>query len=259
MSISGKFAGGLAVAVAVAGLAQGALAASIRFDSLQAMWANPTGGSYVTMSSGYGDPVDIRWGKPWGRSGGKSGYTFDAVDTPFTRVQDAVFALGEFTHINKVIWGGTSISSVELFLKADITAIPDAGPEVSLGTSIFRFLVKHTETPNNGNCPAGSVSNCDDIVSITALDSSDTVSIGGVDYTLSILGFAESVADASAGNFDSQFLSPEHGSNTRILAGKFTVVDNNPPAPVPLPAGLPMLLIGLGALGVIRRRSQRSA
>ncbi|GEM_PF-389893 len=261
MSIFGKIAGGLAAAVAVAGLAHGALAASIRFDSLQAMWANPTGGSYVSMSSGYGDPVDIRWGRPWpwGGSGGKSGYTFDAVDTPFTRVQDAVFALGEFTHINKVIWLGTGISSVELFLKADLTAIPDSGPEVSLGTSIFRFLVKHTETPNNGNCPAGSTSNCDDIVSITALDSSDTVSIGGVDYTLSILGFAESVADANAGNFNSDFLSPENGSNTRILAGKFTVVDNNPPAPVPLPAGLPMLLIGLASLGFLQLRRNRNA
>ena len=258
MNIKRKITRYLAVAFASAGLAQAATAASVRFDSLEAMWTNPTGGSNITMSPGYGDPVEIKWGVPWGGGSERSGYSFDAVDTPFTRVQDAVFALGEFTHINKVINIGTGISTVELFLKADLTAIPDAGPEVGLGTSTFRFLVKHEETPNSGTCPVGSTSICDDVVSITALDTSDTISIGGIDYTLSILGFATSVANAGAGIFDPEFLSPENGSNTRVLAGKFTVVDNNP-APVPLPAGLPMLLIGLGALGIIRRSAQKKA
>ncbi len=237
-------------AFAAMALATAAHAASVRFDTLEALWTNPTGGSSIVMTPSYDDPATIRWGIPhMSGTGEKSGYEFDAVDTPFIRPADDVFALGRFTHFNKVINLGTGISSVELFLKADIVLIPDAGPEVSLGENIFRFLVKHDETPNVAPCLPGSVSVCDDAVSITALDTSDMVLIDGTEYTLSILGFSYTVADAEAGIFDSEFLSPENGTNTRVLAATFSVAGNNP-APVPLPAGLPMLLAGLGLMRI---------
>ena len=239
--------------VASLGVVSAAEAASVRFDSLEAVFQNATGGSNIVQTISYGDPASIRWGVTNG--GPQSGYDFDAQDTPFTRVQDTVFGLGEFTHHNFPIGRNTGITSVELFVRANIVSVPDAGPDVSLGTSIFKFLIKHEETHNVAPCPYPGTSVCDDRVSISTLTSSDSVLIDGINYTLSILGFSETLADANNGIFNADFLSPEGGSNTRVLAATFAVDDRNI-APVPLPAGLPLLLASLGVLGLVRKRSK---
>ena len=86
-------------------------------------------------------------------------------------------------------------------------------------------------------------------MSISTALGTDTFHVGDASYTLNILGFATSIANAEAGIFNSVFSSPEGGSNLRILAAEFS---QDVPT-IPLPAAGWLLLAGIGGLGALRR------
>jgi hypothetical protein len=101
----------------------------------------------------------------------------------------------------------------------------------------------------------------------------DTINVGGIlsasgvfDLTIDFIdGFLPSEADVfnifNAGSIDSNFLSfanvisDEPFSFTTTSGG--LGISFEPVAPVPLPAGLPLLLAGLGAFGLLKRRNGR--
>jgi hypothetical protein len=221
---------------------------------LETRFDNPVGGNVLDIDNTFqSETAEIRWGQSGLSLESASGYDFDPRDTPFSEPQDTVFPLGEFTHLNFPISLGTSISSVELFVRATLE-VDSNGDVIDLGESIFEFAIMHDETPNNADpCPHGdaedNANGCADQVIIETMSSSDTFTINGEEGTLTILGFSETLEDAENGIFSSEFISPENGENIRILSAAFTAVD----APqVPTPA--PLLLVAAGLLGLFSTR-----
>ncbi|WP_295880301.1 THxN family PEP-CTERM protein [uncultured Thiohalocapsa sp.] len=251
------------VAAALLPLAGTASAATITMTVLETRFDNPSGGNVLTIDDVFvpdAAPAQIRWGQGAlaGDLANASGYEFDPRDTPFSEPEETIFELGNFTHFNFPISLGTSIDSVELFLRAMIT-VEDGGEVFDLGQSIFEFAVMHDETPNNAvPCPYGddddNANGCADQVIIETLTTSDTFAFNGRELTLEILGFSETLQDAQDGIFDSEFISPERGENVRILSAAFaTVSEGETPVPAPL------LLMAAGLFGLfgaqyLRRR-----
>ena len=59
--------------------------------------------------------------------------------------------------------------------------------------------------------------------------------------------------------YSRNFADASEASFKATLTYGYTPFADTPPAPVPLPAGLPLLLAGLGAIGVLRHRAKREA
>ena len=107
---------------------------------------------------------------------------------------------------------------------------------------MFSFM--HDETSNA--CHGAGCS--DDIVTISNLVTSDVVDLGGILYTLTLLGFS---ADGP-NNISNIFTSPEGHTNTATLYAQFTTVVT------PLPAALPLFLTMLGGIGFLRWRRPKA-
>lgn len=212
-----------------------ASAATVEISSITGSWqntvtagggtANGEGTSSITFGSGTSTP---------------SGYDFAATATPFTAGNP--FDLGVFTHNNFVIFGG-ALQSADLLVNVMGTI---DGTAFSLAP-IFSFI--HDETPNSTPCdPVGSTI-CPDVVSIAnAQDLSEVVTVGGEDFTVTIEGFSHD------GSIVSAFTTEEGTANSATLVASITA-----PAPVPLPAAGWALLMGVGALGAMRKRQKKAA
>ncbi|SFT64127.1 THxN family PEP-CTERM protein [Sedimentitalea nanhaiensis] len=242
-------------------LAAGALsAASLSFEVLESRFYDAQGGNVRMIADTFAAESRVRWGQDGILMSETSGYSYENRVTPFQENENDVFAIGAFRHFNKPINQGTSITSVNMAIRGLVSI--DGGTAVE---RIFDFQIAHTETPNSGTCAFGgangqgvNANGCADQVVITSTEDTDVFQIGDQTYTLNILGFAASRADAEGGLFDSAFLSPEGGVNRRILAASFQVADI---APVPVPASIMLTLSGLGLLGgmgAYRRRRKAS-
>ena len=244
----GMTAAALAITAATA-FAGGAQASSIQFSIIESRFFDPVGGNVRFIDTGFTDPAEIRWGQNALALASTSGYEFESVTTPLDAPIDTVFGLGSFTHFNFPINSGTSITGVSFEVRGGLTFIADDSTETAIGERTFAFDILHNETPNvAAQCP-GDTPPCDDFVSISTALGTDTFHVGDASYTLNILGFATSIANAEAGIFNSVFSSPEGGSNLRILAAEFS---QDVPT-IPLPAAGWLLLAGIGGLGALRR------
>lgn len=183
-------------------------AVTITIDKVGGYWDNVSGSPVNLTGEGSNQ---INWGKSTGS--GQSGYRFDASSPTLYPVNiGTTFTLGNFTHINQPITGG-SITGARLNTTLDLTI-----DGVALKNLHFAYDFLHTETPNiKGSCPAGSSSVCDDIVKSTDnVLMSDVFNINGVDYTVSILGF-----DVN-GKPLSEFLTKEGKINVATLRAVIT-------------------------------------
>jgi T1SS-143 domain-containing protein len=125
----------------------------------------------------------LRWGDPVSNSL-KSGY--DLVDnvgftssTGTVITEGTAFKLGDFTHSNYAIYGGSStLSYTDVTIRMDVTINGVSTPVA------FSVRLNHTETPNSADAVASR-----DIITLPAQTVS--VQIAGQSYTVSLLGFQD--------------------------------------------------------------------
>lgn len=257
----------LCAASALALTAGAATAAPLTVTGVTGSWISADPGN-LTSLNGIGTN-ELRWGVPHSSQdwpgGQKSGYDFVGKAPPkFGAEPDKPFDLGTFTHHNYPINEGTSITGATLEVTFSFY-LGNNEDDIITKTSQFRF--DHWETPNGsqdwkGNwsdptvCQNGvangrgvNVNGCADQVTVSTLagyTETFTMIENGVEheYVFAVSGF-------DAGE---EFWTVENQGNSTKLYASYTYAKNILPAPIPLPAAGWLLLGGIGALGVARRR-----
>ena len=184
--------------------------------SLSAGWQNitsTTGSGSIASTSDSGG-IGLQWG-----GGSGSGYDFDFAPALVgnTPVQaDSVFAVGSLTHNNFPIpLSARVLQTVDL----DVTftlVIDGVATQVSTTVSL-----SHTETPNNAS-PSSDPAN-DDLISITNPSQVQTITVGGREFEVEILGFRD-----AQGNLVSSARTVEGQSTTYELFAEVRSMDDLP-------------------------------
>ncbi|MFV0358394.1 THxN family PEP-CTERM protein [Tropicimonas sp.] len=230
-----------AIAIAAAGTASAL--PTVMLDSVTSEWIAATPGTAANLTglnAGAAPSSTLSWGTSTGY--GQSNYNFAGVAPLPQEVTSFPFLLGDFSHYNYPITG-TAIDSATLA----VTIAGTIGGEAFSLTSSFLF--NHDETTNDQNpCPYGDTSPCGDQVSFGGVTGATSVIVDNQEYILSFVGFQAE----PGGSVLSHFFSDEYGNNSAGLYAN--IVPGQSFGQVPLPAGAVLLLSGLGALGVARKR-----
>jgi hypothetical protein len=244
-----------------AGVAQ---ASQIKITSIQSSWSvqsmvDTTGGNGNLTGDGTNE---IRWGTPFPRyNGQKSGFRFQQNAQGTTQNSGSLFNVGVFTHMNRVIYQNQYLDRAQL----NMSVTADFGGESR--TFVTSYMFSLWETPNYANpCANGepngvsssgrrqsggsflNSSGCADRVQLLKNPSlMDTFVVNGLTYQFELFGF----------DSGSEFWTIENLENDTWLKARFNVSGFPPPSVVPLPAGVWLLLGGLGGLALLRRRGAR--
>jgi hypothetical protein len=208
------------------------LSAQIDITNISGTWTSVQGGANVT---GLGTN-SVYWGATYTPTSLKSGYGFTAAPNIYNVEPGSSFLLGTFTHYNQDIPANTAITKATL--NTQLLLAVDSTPAAFYN---FQYVFLHNETPNvAGQCPAGSVSICDDIVTIENNDARvNNVVINGQTYHLTIQGF-----QVNGGKTLSQFLTPEDATSSAQLIGSLSLVVPEPATYLVL-GSLACILVGL--------------
>jgi len=210
--------------------------ADLTLTAVDGDWSNPLGDGtstvdYLTVSGiGYGNGTQDQI--VWGNAAGKSGLGFTGaaggVTTLIFEIGNA-FEIGQLAHFNNPIPLGSELTSVDLTVDMDFAEV--------VGTKSFTFTLKIDETPNSTETSPAD----DDIISFPSSYPAETFDIGGMLYTLQLLGFSQNASSPL-----SNFSSPEGGTNVTLLWGQIV--------PVPLPGAVLLGMLGLSVAGVKLRK-----
>lgn len=210
--------------------------ADLTLTAVDGDWSNPVGpgtsisGNVITFDgagTGYGNALQdqIRWGNAAEKSG--LGFTGSAPPN-LTVVNGNAFEIGQLAHFNNQIPLGSELTSVDLTV--DMFFLGIAVPKS------FTFTLLINETPNTGDAAANA-----DIISFPSSYADETFDVGGMLYTLQLLGFGNNPSNPL-----SYFSSPEGGINETLLWGQIV--------PVPVPGALLLGMLGLSVAGVKLRK-----
>ncbi len=201
-------------------------------------WNNAIGGN-VTYTSGAENRVS------WGQFVPQSGLGFTGRSG--TGTFGSLLSLGQLKHFNNSVGFIALTVPQTVDLTVALNLLINDEPIVRN----FTYSLRVDETPDNVlPCPYQSAAPCADAVFWENTSSSNSFAIGGVDYTLELLGFSNTPALFPV----NQFISEERGTNETALFGRVV-----PAAGVPEPTTTTgLLLAGLG-LAYARRRFKKRA
>jgi len=187
------------------GMQSQANAITLTIDSASAKWTAVSGGTAITGIN----TDEVRWGIPVSGTS-KSGLKFVPIGTPTSVATSTPFELGTLTHFNFPIFVGASGATLGI----DMTVTNGNTDSV-----MFTFDLAIDETTNvqdviNCGTDQQSTTPCDDIITFPGAISSQTVTIDGVIFSLSLLGFGP-----TSNNLIDKFVTEEFkSSSTKLFA-----------------------------------------
>lgn len=215
-----------AALIAFGGSAQ---AATINMSLIQSAWGNVVIGNPNTLS-GVGTNV-ITWNMP-PVDGDHSAFHFDNAAT-LSMPTNTAFSLGEFTYFNYPAMG-EDLDSADLYIN---TVLNIDGTVVNANSMSVPFTLH----PISGNC---GNPNCNrDQIKLTGTQSIGTFNIGGMEYSLDIMGFL------TDGKIKSVLHVFDNDQSTASLMAEFRATA------IPEPGTLGLLLAGFAGLAWNKRRS----
>ncbi len=238
----------ITAAVTAFGLCAGAASAStITVTGITGTWIDVVPASAVTISNSVDNGTStssLRWGEA-ATANGKSGYDFTIVDPGSLDISEEQrqFEIADFTHLNFPVYPPSLESArLEILISLDVD-----GQATTLSNT---FSFTHNETTNDAaQCP-GQATPCDDLVTVSGDNMfGGQLMIDGVEYFLQVEGF-KATANGPILNF---FQTTEGQKNTAGLWVSFKT-EQELQASVPLPAGAWLMVSGIGALAVARKR-----
>ena len=188
----------------------------------------PGFGADVFLSNDGGVNNRLDWGLP-----NSSFVRFNGLAN-FSAPTDAAFKVGDLTFRNSSNNVGTGFDG-DFPLSVALNFTNPSGVNQS-----FNYLFNILNTPNTGD----PILDSDKLLFSTAGLSSSSFNVGGIDYTLQLLGFSTDGGVSIINEFSAQ----ENATATAGLYGRITA------APIPTPALLPGL-IGMGLAAMRERKA----
>ena len=213
-----------------------ALAATV-VGSASGVFVNPVPGTATVTGVGTNSFT-------YGLSTAPSALTFGGAS--FSTNFETQFSLGTLTYFNGTIVSGTEATAVDLGLTTNFT-------NPVLGNVLSAFTLSLNSTPNTGTPDQNA-----DFVYFPSSFSTSVFTVGGVNYTVQLLGFGNIVGDGFLTSDTTQLHVREGGSAHADLLAKVT--SQLPPGvgAVPEPSTWAMMILGFAGVSFMayRRRNK---